>query len=75
MTGEIALGGVYVPTLLLLALVALILAWAVTRLIGALGLYRFLAYRAAVDLSLFVLILGGLAILVPTLGGTTTLME
>jgi len=62
MTGEIALGGVYVPTLLLLALVALILAWAVTRLIGALGLYRFLAYRAAVDLSLFVLILGGLAI-------------
>ena len=68
MTGEIALGGVYVPTLLLLALVALILAWAVTRLIGALGLYRFLAYRAAVDLSLFVLILGGLAILVPPLG-------
>jgi len=68
MTGEIALGGVYVPTLLLLALVALILAWAVTRLIGALGLYRFLAYRAAVDLSLFVLILGGLAIFVPTLG-------
>ncbi len=68
MTGEIALGGIYVPTLLLLALVALLLAWVVTRLIGALGLYRFLAYRAAVDLSLFVLILGGLAILVPTLG-------
>jgi hypothetical protein len=68
MTGEIALGGIYVPTLLLLALAALILAWAVTRLIGALGLYRFLAYRAAVDLSLFVLILGGLALLVPTLG-------
>ena len=68
MTGEIALGGVYVPTLLLLALVALILAWAVTRLIGALGLYRFLAYRAAVDLSIFILILGGFALLVPTLG-------
>ena len=68
MTGEIALGGIYVPPLLLLALVALLLAWVVTRLIGALGLYRFLAYRAAVDLSLFVLILGGLAILVPPLG-------
>ncbi|HAF40365.1 MAG TPA: DUF1656 domain-containing protein [Sphingobium sp.] len=68
MTGEIALGGIFIPTLLLLALVALILAWAVTRLIGAAGLYRFLAYRAAVDLSIFVLILGGLAILVPTLG-------
>ena len=68
MTGEIALDGVFIPTLLLLALIALILAWVVTRLIGAAGLYRFLAYRAAVDLSIFVLILGGLAILVPTLG-------
>jgi hypothetical protein len=68
MTGEIALGGIYVPTLLLLALIALVLAWAVTRLVGALALYRFLAYRAAVDLSLFVLILAGLAFLVPTLG-------
>ena len=68
MTGEIALGGIYVPTLLLLALVALLLAWVVTRLIGSLGLYRFLAYRAAVDLSIFILILGGLALLVPTLG-------
>ena len=68
MTGEIALGGIYVPTLLLLALVALLLAWVVTRLIGARGLYRFLAYRAAVDLSIFILILGGLALLVPTLG-------
>ncbi|SER48629.1 DUF1656 domain-containing protein [Sphingobium sp. YR768] len=68
MTGEIALGGIFIPTLLLLALVALVLAWVVTRLIGAAGLYRFLAYRAAVDFSIFVLILGGLAILVPTLG-------
>lgn len=68
MTGEIALGGIYVPTLLLLALVALVLSWGLTRLIGAFGLYRFLAYRAAVDLSLFILLLGGLALLVPTLG-------
>lgn len=68
MTGEIALGGIYVPTLLLLALVALLLSWGLTRLIGAFGLYRFLAYRAAVDLSLFILLLGGLALLVPTLG-------
>ncbi|MES2175698.1 MAG: DUF1656 domain-containing protein [Pseudomonadota bacterium] len=68
MTGEIALGGIYIPTLLLLALVALVLSWALTRLIGALGLYRFLAYRAAVDLSLFILLLGALALLVPTFG-------
>lgn len=68
MTGEIALGGVYIPTLLLLAVVALALSWAATRLIAAFGLYRFVAYRAAVDLSLFILLLGGLALLVPTLG-------
>jgi hypothetical protein len=68
MTGEIALGGVYMPTLLLLGLIALILSWGLTRLIGAFGLYRFLAYRAAVDLSLFILLLGGLALLVPTFG-------
>ncbi|WP_420145406.1 DUF1656 domain-containing protein [Sphingobium sp.] len=68
MTGEIAIGGIYMPTLLLLALVALLLNWALTRLIAAFGLYRFLAYRAAVDLSLFILILGGLALIVPTLG-------
>lgn len=68
MTGEMALGGIYVPTLLLLALIALILSWALTRLIGAFGLYRFLAYRAAVDLSVFVIVLGALSFLVPTLG-------
>lgn len=68
MTGEIVLGGVFVPTLLLLAFIALVLSWGLSRLIGALGLYRFLAYRAAVDLSLFVLVLGGLALLVPALG-------
>ncbi|WP_188062988.1 DUF1656 domain-containing protein [Sphingobium sp. KCTC 72723] len=68
MTGEIALGGVYVPTLLLLALLALALTWGLTRLIAMLGLYRFLAYRAAVDLGLFVLILGALSFLFPQTG-------
>ncbi|EQB02754.1 hypothetical protein FHS51_002351 [Sphingobium wenxiniae] len=68
MTGEVALGGVYVPTLLLLAIFALILSWGVTRLIHALGLYRFIAYRALVDLSIFILLLGLLSILVPMLG-------
>lgn len=68
MTGEINLGGVYVPTLLLLALAAMALTYVATRIIGAFGLYRFLAYRAIVDLSLFILLLGALAILVPKAG-------
>lgn len=68
MTGEVSLGGVFVPTLLVLALAAMALAFALTRLIGAFGLYRFVAYRALVDLSLFVLMLGLLAWIVPFLG-------
>ena len=68
MTGELSLDGVFFPTLLALALAALILTYGLTRLIAAFGLYRFLAYRALVDLSLFVLTLGGLSILVPMLG-------
>jgi hypothetical protein len=68
MTGEVALGGVFMPTLLLLGVLALLLSWGVTRLIGAFGLYRFFAYRAIVDLSIFVLVLGGLALLLPIVG-------
>lgn len=68
MTGETAIGGVFVPTLLLLALAALLLSAGLARLIAAFGLYRFVAYRALVDLSLFVLTFGLLAFLVPYLG-------
>lgn len=68
MTGEVSLGGVFVPTLLLLALAALFLTYGLTRVIGLLGLYRFLAYRAIVDLSLFVLLLGALAYFAPQAG-------
>jgi hypothetical protein len=68
MTGEVSLGGVFVPTLLVSALAALALAFALSRLIAAFGLYRFVAYRALVDLSLFVLLLGLLAWAFPYLG-------
>jgi hypothetical protein len=68
MTGEVSLGGVFLPTLLVLALAAMALSFLLTRLIGLFGLYRFVAYRALVDLSLFVLVLGLLARLVPLLG-------
>lgn len=68
MTGEVSLAGVFVPTLLVLALAAMALSFLLTRLIGMFGLYRFVAYRALVDLSLFVLTLGLLAWIVPLLG-------
>lgn len=68
MTGEVSLGGVFVPTLLVLAFCALALSFALGRLLAAFGLYRFVVYRALVDFSLFVLVLGLLAWAVPHLG-------
>jgi len=68
MTGEISLDGVYLPTLLLLAVAALILTYGLTRVIAAMGLYRFVAYRAIVDLSLFILLLGAIAFFLPQTG-------
>lgn len=68
MIGEVAFGGVFVPTLLILSLIAMVLALGLTRLLGAFSVYRFVAYRALVDLSLFVLILGLLVLVSPLLG-------
>lgn len=63
MTGEISLGGVYLPTILILAVAALILTGIVTRLLNLAGAYRLIAYRPLVDLALYILILGLLALL------------
>jgi hypothetical protein len=63
MIGEVALGGVFVPTILLLAMAALMLTGAATRLLSAFGAYRFVAYRPLVDFALFFLILGLLSLL------------
>jgi hypothetical protein len=58
MTGEIAIGGVYLPSILVIAILAVILTALATRLLAILGAYRFIAYRPLVDLALFFLILG-----------------
>lgn len=68
MIGEISIGGVYIPTLLLLAIAAITLTFTLMSLISAFGLYRFVAYRALVDLSMFVLMLGFLVWLFSLLG-------
>lgn len=68
MTGEIAIGGVFVPTLLVLGIFAMLLTMLLARLFNTLGLYRFVAYRALVDLCLFILLLGLLAWATPRIG-------
>lgn len=68
MIGELSFDGVFVPTLLVLAVAAMLMSYVLTRALAAFGLYRFVAYRALVDLSLFVLLLGLLSVIVPLFG-------
>jgi hypothetical protein len=63
MTGEISIGGVYLPTILLLAIAALLLTGMATRLFAYVGVYRLVAYRPLVDLAMFILILALLSLL------------
>jgi len=63
MTGEISIGGVFIPSLLLLGLVSLLVVGLLTQLLQVIGAYRYVAYRPLVDLCLYVLVLG-LAVLV-----------
>ncbi len=63
MLGEVSIGGVYVPALLLLSAFALGLTGCVARVLVLLGVYRFLAYRPLVDGALFILLLGLLTLL------------
>lgn len=68
MIGEVSIGGVYLPALLLLALAALVLTGLLSRLLALISAYRLVAYRPLVDLALFMLILGLLAALTTPLG-------
>ena len=58
MTGEIAIGGVFLPSILIIAILAVILTGLATRLLSIVGAYRFVAYRPLVDLAVFFIILG-----------------
>lgn len=57
MIGEVSIGGVYLPVLLFLGLVALAITSALVRLLSIVGVYRLVAARPWVDLSLFIIIL------------------
>ena len=63
MTGETSIGGVYLPTVLVLAVVAMALTWVLNRLLKAVGAYRLFAFRPLVELALFVLIFGLVSLL------------
>jgi len=57
MIGELSFYGLYMPWLLLLCGVALLAQWFARRLLGALGLYRWVWHPALFDTALYVLLL------------------
>ncbi|MCJ2179396.1 DUF1656 domain-containing protein [Novosphingobium album (ex Hu et al. 2023)] len=68
MNGEFAIHGVFLPTLLVFGVIASVCTLLLMRLADRVGLYRFVAYRALVDLALYVIVFGAVAFLAPHFG-------
>ncbi|MFA4913401.1 MAG: DUF1656 domain-containing protein [Comamonadaceae bacterium] len=67
MIGEFNLYGVYLPWLLVMAVMALAIGWAVRKVLAACGVYQVVWHPALFDLALFILILYGLNLALPML--------
>ncbi len=61
MIGEIDLGGVFAPTLLLWAALALLASLPVRRLLDRSGAYRFIWHRGLFDIALLLVLWGAIA--------------
>lgn len=62
MPREIAIHGVYMPTLTLLFVIAAALAQGLDRIFASVGLYRFTWHPALFRVSLFACLYGGLSL-------------
>jgi hypothetical protein len=65
MIGEVALYGVFIPILLVWAVLALAVMTVLRRVLAVLGFYRLVWHRPLVELSLFVIILAAVAAVFP----------
>ncbi|MBT0667281.1 DUF1656 domain-containing protein [Novosphingobium profundi] len=68
MNGEYSLNGIFVPSLLVFGIIASLCTVLLIRVINHFGFYRFVAYRALVDLALYVIVFGAVAFLAPHFG-------
>ena len=62
MPREIAIHGVYMPTLTLLFVIAAALTWGLDRIFASVGLYRFTWHPALFRVRLFACLYGGLSL-------------
>ncbi|MDT3377731.1 DUF1656 domain-containing protein [Labrys portucalensis] len=60
MNADIDIFGVYVPSLMILALVAIIANLLLRSVLARAGVYRLVWHRSLFDLALFVIVLSGL---------------
>jgi hypothetical protein len=60
MIGEVSIGGVYIPALLLFVCAAVILTALLSSLLSQVGFYRLVADRAITNIALFMLLLAAL---------------
>jgi hypothetical protein len=61
--GEMSIGGVFVPSLLVWALIAFALNLVLRRVLYAAGFYRLVWHRALFDAATFVILLAGVVTL------------
>ena len=60
MIGELSIGGVFLPPLLLFALAAVVLTAVLSRLLSIVGFYRVVGSRPLTDVALFLLLLAAI---------------
>ena len=63
MIGEFDIGGVFTPTLLLWAVVALLISLPLRRVLDRVGAYRFVWHRGLFDIALVILLWSGVTAL------------
>lgn len=68
MIADVAIGGVLIPGLLVLACLALVATFVMIRVLAALGIYRLFIHRPLVDLATFAIIYGLLVQHLPPIG-------
>ena len=65
MIGEVDIYGVFVPILLVWAVIALLITAGLRRVLARIGFYRLVWHRPLVDLSLLVIIMAAVVAILP----------
>jgi len=61
MIGELDLGGVFTPSLMVWAVIALLISLPLRRVLDRVGAYRFVWHRGLFDIALLLVLWGGVA--------------